>query len=37
MNLFSDSAREYRLKTYSYTLYVLHTMRIVRGVQISDA
>jgi hypothetical protein len=35
INLFSDSAREFRLKTY--TLYVLYTINIIRGLQIPDA
>jgi len=33
INLFSGSAREFLLKTY--TLYVLHTTNIFRGVQIA--
>jgi len=34
MNFVSDSAREFRLKTY--TLYVSRTINIVRSVQIAS-
>jgi len=34
MNLFSDSAREFRLTVY--TFYVLHTMNIFRVAQIAS-
>jgi len=35
LNLFSDSVREFRLK--AYTLYVLYTINIVRGLKIPEA